>query len=95
MAQHVPGGDLDLTKGVAITSSFHVDETTHVENCRYGKGSNAMGLLATVAVPGGTVAALGRAAAQGRPRPDGLPATDADPEALERADGDRPGHAEP
>jgi cholesterol oxidase len=54
MAQHVPSGDLDLTKGVAITSSFHVDDTTHVENCRYGKGSNAMGLLATVAVPGGT-----------------------------------------
>jgi cholesterol oxidase len=54
MAQHVPSGDLDLTQGVAITSSFHVDETTHVENCRYGKGSNAMGMLATIAVPGGT-----------------------------------------
>ena len=27
MTQHVPSGDLDLTKGVAITSSFHVDET--------------------------------------------------------------------
>ncbi len=44
----------DLTRGVAITSSFHPDADTHVENCRYGKGSNAMGLLATVAVPGGT-----------------------------------------
>ena len=54
MAQHVPPEDIDLTHGVAITSSFHVDDTTHVENCRYGKGSNAMGLLATVAVPGGT-----------------------------------------
>jgi cholesterol oxidase len=54
MAQHAPSGDLDLTRGVAITSSFHVDDTTHVENCRYGKGSNAMGLLATIAVPGGT-----------------------------------------
>jgi cholesterol oxidase len=54
MAQHVPTGDKDLTRGGAITSSFHVDETTHVENCRYGKGSNAMGLLATIAVPGGT-----------------------------------------
>ena len=54
MTQHVPPGDLDLTRGVAITSSFHVDDTTHVENCRYGKGSNAMGLLATIAVPGGT-----------------------------------------
>ena len=54
MTQHVPPDDLDLTRGVAITSSFHVDDTTHVENCRYGKGSNAMGLLATIAVPGGT-----------------------------------------
>ena len=54
MTQHVPPDDIDLTRGVAITSSFHVDDTTHVENCRYGKGSNAMGLLATVAVPGGT-----------------------------------------
>ncbi|HQA13418.1 MAG TPA: GMC family oxidoreductase [Ornithinibacter sp.] len=54
MSQRVPPADVDLTRGVAITSSFHVDEHTHVENCRYGKGSNAMGLLATVAVPGGT-----------------------------------------
>ncbi|GAA4396489.1 GMC family oxidoreductase [Fodinibacter luteus] len=41
----------DLTRGVAITSSFHPDEVTHVENCRYGKGSNAMALLAGVRVP--------------------------------------------
>ena len=54
MSQRVPPDDVDLTKGVAITTSFHVDEDTHVENCRYGKGSNAMGMLATVAVPGGT-----------------------------------------
>ena len=45
--------DVDLTKGVAITSSFHVDEETHVENVRYGRGSNAMGLLATMLVEGG------------------------------------------
>jgi len=45
--------DVDLTKGVAITSSFHVDPQTHVENVRYGKGSNAMGLLATILVEGG------------------------------------------
>ena len=38
--------DGDLSRGVAITSSFHPDADTHVENCRYGKGSNAMGLLA-------------------------------------------------
>ena len=43
----------DLTRGVAITSSFHPDAATHVENCRYGRGSNAMGLLATLLVDGG------------------------------------------
>src|SRR5665811_799845 len=55
MATRVPRG-LDLTKGVAITSSFHIDEETHVENVRYGKGSNAMGLLATILVEGGGAA---------------------------------------
>ncbi|KRF23969.1 MULTISPECIES: GMC oxidoreductase [unclassified Phycicoccus] len=44
---------LDLSHGVAITSSFHPDADTHVENVRYGRGSNAMGLLATILVPGG------------------------------------------
>ena len=43
----------DLTRGVAITSSFHVDDVTHVENCRYGKGSNLMGALAVMQVDGG------------------------------------------
>ena len=52
IATRVPR-DVDLTKGVAITSSFHVDHETHVENVRYGKGSNAMGLLATILVDGG------------------------------------------
>ncbi|MGL4173211.1 MAG: GMC oxidoreductase [Actinomycetota bacterium] len=51
-AWRAPRG-VDLTRGVAITSSFYPDETTHVENVRYGKGSNAMGLLATVLVDGG------------------------------------------
>ncbi len=53
MTERVPEG-IDLTRGVAITSSFHPDEHTHVENCRYGPGSNAMGLLATTSAPGGT-----------------------------------------
>lgn len=35
----------DFTQGVAITSSFHPDEVTHVEPCRYGRGSNSMGLM--------------------------------------------------
>ena len=45
--------DVDFTRGVAITSSFHPDEHTHVEPVRYGKGSNAMGLLTTGLVDGG------------------------------------------
>jgi cholesterol oxidase len=52
------GTDLDLTHGVAITSSIHPTADTHVEPVRYGKGSNAMGLLQTLmtdgAGPGGT-----------------------------------------
>ncbi|MGY1812971.1 GMC oxidoreductase [Blastococcus sp. SYSU D00820] len=43
----------DFTRGVAITSSFHPDELTHIEPVRYGKGSNAMGLLSTLATKGG------------------------------------------
>ena len=46
-----PGAD--YTKGVAITSSFYPDEQTHIEPCRYGKGSNAMGLLTTALADGG------------------------------------------
>lgn len=37
----------DFTEGVAITSSFHPDEHTHIEPVRYGRGSGAMGLLKT------------------------------------------------
>lgn len=44
--------ELRLAEGVAITSSFHPDEHTHVENVRYGPGSNAMGLLSTLLVDG-------------------------------------------
>ncbi len=44
--------DLDLTHGVAITSSIHPSPDTHVEPCRYGKGSNAMGLLQTLMTDG-------------------------------------------
>ena len=38
---------------MAITSSIHPDEVTHIEPVRYGKGSNAMGLLSTVMTDGG------------------------------------------
>jgi len=44
---------LDLTDGIAITSSIHPDPRTHIEPVRYGKGSNAMGLLTTLMVDGG------------------------------------------
>ena len=44
----------DYTRGVAITSSWHPDADTHIEPCRYGKGSNAMGLLTTALTDGGT-----------------------------------------
>jgi cholesterol oxidase len=44
--------DLNLTHGVAITSSIHPTPDTHVEPCRYGKGSNAMGLLQTLMTDG-------------------------------------------
>ncbi|MEV6163685.1 GMC family oxidoreductase [Streptomyces sp. NPDC052052] len=41
----------DFTRGVAITSSVHPDENTHIEPVRYGKGSNAMGSLTVLQVP--------------------------------------------
>ncbi|WP_353951038.1 GMC family oxidoreductase [Knoellia sp. S7-12] len=58
MTEHV-SDEAALSDGIAITSSFHPDADTHVENVRYGPGSNVMGLLSTLLVPGNT----------GRPRP--------------------------
>ena len=49
----------DLTRGVAITTSFHPDADTHVENVRYGKGSNAMGSLLTLMSDGRADGAAG------------------------------------
>lgn len=45
--------DLDVTRGVAITSSIHPTPDTHIEPVRYGRGSNSMGLLQTLMVDGG------------------------------------------
>ncbi|MDQ1068196.1 GMC oxidoreductase [Streptomyces canus] len=42
---------VDFTQGVAITSSIHPDENTHIEPVRYGKGSNSMGGLSILQVP--------------------------------------------
>lgn len=47
-----PDTKIDYSQGIAITSSFHPDEHTHVEPCRYGKGSNAMSLMQTVLTDG-------------------------------------------
>ncbi|MEU8524133.1 GMC family oxidoreductase [Streptomyces sp. NPDC048629] len=44
---------VDFTRGVAITSSVHPDENTHIEPVRYGKGSNSMGALTVLQVPYG------------------------------------------
>ncbi|SCK16116.1 cholesterol oxidase [Streptomyces sp. WMMB 714] len=44
------GRALDFTRGVAITSSIHPDEHTHIEPVRYGRGSNAMSALTTLQV---------------------------------------------
>ena len=40
-------------EGVAITSSIHPDDKTHIEPVRYGKGTQSMGLLTTVMTDGG------------------------------------------
>ena len=45
------GAKVDFTRGVAITSSIHPDENTHIEPVRYGKGSNSMGGLSILQVP--------------------------------------------
>ena len=46
------GAGTDFTRGVAITSSWHPDDVTHIEPVRYGKGSNAMSLMQTVLTDG-------------------------------------------
>ncbi|MEV6315853.1 GMC family oxidoreductase [Streptomyces sp. NPDC051776] len=45
---------VDFTRGVAITSSIHPDDNTHIEPVRYGKGSNAMGAMSVLQVPYGS-----------------------------------------
>ncbi|MER5539583.1 GMC family oxidoreductase [Streptomyces mirabilis] len=45
------GRSIDFTRGVAITSSIHPDENTHIEPVRYGKGSNAIGMADILQVP--------------------------------------------
>jgi cholesterol oxidase len=55
MSRRIPerGSERDFSQGVAITSSWFPDDDTHIEPVRYGRGSNAMGLLTTVMTDGG------------------------------------------
>ncbi len=43
----------DYSRGLAISSSVHPDKNTHIEPVRYSRGSDFMGLLATILVDGG------------------------------------------
>jgi len=45
--------DVDYSKGVAITSSVHPDDNTHIEVVRYAKGNDAMGLVPVMLTDGG------------------------------------------
>ena len=45
--------DVRFDKGIAITSSIHVDATTHVEVVRYSDGSDALAPLSTLLTDGG------------------------------------------
>lgn len=47
-----PGTDLDMSKGIAIGSGIHIDRFTHIEATRYPRGSDVLGLLATLLVNG-------------------------------------------
>ncbi|HEY3681500.1 MAG TPA: GMC family oxidoreductase [Streptosporangiaceae bacterium] len=51
-AERMRGSGEDHSRGLAITSSIHPDAHTHVEPTRYGRGSNAMGLLRTFLIDG-------------------------------------------
>ena len=45
--------DVDFSKGVAITSSVHPDDSTHIEVVRYARGNDAMGLFPVMLTDGG------------------------------------------
>lgn len=66
-------GPADFSRGVAITSSYHPDDATHIEPCRYGRGSNLMALLSTLMTDGdGPGPRTGRWLAEVARRPDRL-----------------------
>jgi cholesterol oxidase len=45
--------DVDYSEGVAITSSIHPDDVTHIEPVRYARGSNQTATISTLMVDGG------------------------------------------
>lgn len=47
-----PGKRFDLSKGIAIGSGIHIDAFTHIEATRYSRGSDVLGLIATLMVSG-------------------------------------------
>jgi len=47
-----PGKKYDLSKGIAIGSGIHIDQFTHIEATRYSRGSDVLGLIATLLVSG-------------------------------------------
>lgn len=47
--------DLDLSRGVAITSIVHTDPHSHIEPCRYPKGSSFFRLLGAPHIQGGAL----------------------------------------
>ncbi len=47
-----PGKELDMSKGIAIGSGIHIDRFTHIEATRYSRGSDVLGLIATMLVTG-------------------------------------------
>jgi cholesterol oxidase len=47
-----PGQKFDLSKGIAIGSGIHIDDHTHIEATRYSRGSDVLGLIATLLVRG-------------------------------------------
>lgn len=47
-----PGRRFDMSKGIAIGSGIHLDQFTHIEATRYSRGSDVLGLIATMLVSG-------------------------------------------
>lgn len=48
LAVRARGDATDYSRGVAITSSIHLDDHTHAEPVRYGRGSNLLGMMGAV-----------------------------------------------